>query len=154
MAYSLIFHQPRVQQVVKILPRWGQEPVCPLLIIRYLRTTRQWQEQGLFWNIPALEPWGSRADSRLSPSQWETSLQSNAVSRWLAAKLESSPGFTLLLKDVSTILYPLRMWNKTRWWSLWMDEWFHPTLYNGWNYLPMLGLKCINSMKGAPEAYP
>ena len=31
-----------------------------------------------------------RADSRLSPSQWETSLQSNAVSHWLGANLESA----------------------------------------------------------------
>ena len=30
-----------------------------------------------------------RADSRLSPSQWETSLRSNAVSHWLGANLES-----------------------------------------------------------------
>ena len=29
-----------------------------------------------------------RADSRLAPSQWETSLQSNAVSHWLCTKLE------------------------------------------------------------------
>ena len=32
----------------------------------------------------------ARADSRLVPSQWETSLQSNAVSHWLAANLESA----------------------------------------------------------------
>ena len=31
-----------------------------------------------------------RADSRLAPSQWETSLQSNAVSYWLGANLESA----------------------------------------------------------------
>ena len=31
-----------------------------------------------------------RADSRLAPSQWETSLQSNAVSHWLGANLESA----------------------------------------------------------------
>ena len=31
------------------------------------------------------------ADSRLVPSQWETSLQSNAVSHWLGANLESAP---------------------------------------------------------------
>ena len=31
-----------------------------------------------------------RADSRLAPSQWETSLRSNAVSHWLGASLESS----------------------------------------------------------------
>ena len=30
-----------------------------------------------------------RANSRLAPSQWDTSLQSNAVSHWLGAKLES-----------------------------------------------------------------
>ena len=31
-----------------------------------------------------------RADSWLAPSQWETSLQSNAVSHWLGANLESA----------------------------------------------------------------
>ena len=30
------------------------------------------------------------ADSRFAPSQWETSLQSNAVSHWLDTKLESA----------------------------------------------------------------
>ena len=30
-----------------------------------------------------------RADSRFAPSQWETSLQSNAISHWLRANLES-----------------------------------------------------------------
>ena len=31
-----------------------------------------------------------KADSRFAPSQWETSLQSNAVSNWLGANLESA----------------------------------------------------------------
>ena len=31
-----------------------------------------------------------RVDSRLAPSKWETSLQSNAVSHWLGVNLESS----------------------------------------------------------------
>ena len=31
-----------------------------------------------------------RADSRFAPSHWETSLQSNAVSHWLDANLESA----------------------------------------------------------------
>ena len=31
-----------------------------------------------------------RADFRLAPSQWETSLQSNAVSHWLGANLDSA----------------------------------------------------------------
>ena len=34
-----------------------------------------------------------RADSRFAPSQWETSLQSNAVSHWLGASLESALQF-------------------------------------------------------------
>ena len=33
-----------------------------------------------------------RADSKLSPGQWETSLQSNAVSHWLGANLEWALG--------------------------------------------------------------
>ena len=32
----------------------------------------------------------SRVDSRLAPSQWEMSLQSNAVSHWLGTNLEST----------------------------------------------------------------
>ena len=40
-----------------------------------------------------------RADTRLAPSQWETSLQSNAVSDWLGANLESA----LTLQNVSLI---------------------------------------------------
>ena len=35
-------------------------------------------------------PCWSRADSRYVPSQWETSLQSNTVSHWLCANLESA----------------------------------------------------------------
>ena len=36
--------------------------------------------------------WGisDRADCRLAPSQWETLLQSNAISHWLGANLESA----------------------------------------------------------------
>ena len=39
----------------------------------------------------------SSADSRLASSQWETSLQSNAVSHWLGANLESSQGFNVFM---------------------------------------------------------
>ena len=34
--------------------------------------------------------WVTRVDSRFVPNQWETSLQSNAVSHWLGANLESA----------------------------------------------------------------
>ena len=46
-----------------------------------------------------------RADSRLVPSQWETSLQSNAISHWMGANLESA---LYSVPDVSSqdLLYP------------------------------------------------
>ena len=37
-----------------------------------------------------------RADSRFAPSQWETSLQSNTVSHWRGASLESTLHYTLV----------------------------------------------------------
>ena len=37
--------------------------------------------------------WNFKADSRFAPSQWETLLQSNAVSHWLSANLESALEF-------------------------------------------------------------
>ena len=41
----------------------------------------------------------TRAVSRFAPSQWETSLQSNAISHWLGAKQESA------LNDISISVY-------------------------------------------------
>ena len=38
-------------------------------------------------------------------------------------------------------------------WSLGMDKWFHPTLYNGRNYLSMLGLKLKHVSKRGPRAH-
>ena len=38
-----------------------------------------------------------RADYRLAPSQWETSLQSNAISHWLGANLESALWMTIMM---------------------------------------------------------
>ena len=43
-----------------------------------------------FYGFIFLYRYTFRADSRLAPSQWETSLQSNAVSHWLCASLESA----------------------------------------------------------------
>ena len=45
-------------------------------------------------------PWSVcniRTDSRFAPSQWETSLQSNAVSHWLRANLESALQYDVIL---------------------------------------------------------
>ena len=50
------------------------------------------EEQG-HWRLDAskrLNGWYHRADFRLAHSQWETSLQSNTVSQWLGANLESA----------------------------------------------------------------
>ena len=41
----------------------------------------------------------SRADFMLAPSQWETSLQSNAVSHWLGANLESALHISFMLQS-------------------------------------------------------
>ena len=41
-----------------------------------------------------------RADSRFVPSQWETLLQSNTVSHWLVANLESALEYCVILHHV------------------------------------------------------
>ena len=41
-----------------------------------------------FWVVLYGIQYGYRADSRLAPSQWQTSLQRNAVSQWLGANLK------------------------------------------------------------------
>ena len=44
-----------------------------------------------------------RVDSRLAPSQWETLLQSNAVSHWLGANLESTLYFAMIKLRVMSV---------------------------------------------------
>ena len=46
-------------------------------------------ESHLFWNVHIGKVY-NRTNSRLAPSQWETSLQSKAISHWLGANLESA----------------------------------------------------------------
>ena len=43
----------------------------------------------------------NRADSRLEPSQWKTSLQNNTLSHWLGANLESA------LENIKALCYRL-----------------------------------------------
>ena len=47
-----------------------------------------------------------KSDSRLAPSQWETSLQSNAVSYWLGANLESA----LIINTPWGVFYECKPW--------------------------------------------
>ena len=65
-----------------------------------------------------------RADSRLAPSQWETSLQCNAVSHWLGANLESA------LCVFFSIQYPIvfsrtwaQVWTSSRIQSQYLMSW-------------------------------
>ena len=46
----------------------------------------------------------TRVDSRFAPSQWETSLQSNAVSHWLDANLASATHYSDAIMGVMTSL--------------------------------------------------
>ena len=60
-------------------------------------------------------PWyGCRADSRLAPSQWETALQSNAISHWLGTNLES-----VLIASSIMPLHCIGPWEMSLWhWPL------------------------------------
>ena len=62
---------------------------CKILQVRQVKSLRKWEPCIIL-----------RADSRLAPSQWETSLQSNPVSHWLGTNLESA----LILYIWKTIL--------------------------------------------------
>ena len=65
--------------------------------------------------------WWHRADSKLASSQWETSLQSNAVSHWLGANLESALIISLIdprpqgKMEIANINFP---WNWD--WYVWI----------------------------------
>ena len=69
------FRKRKLSQVVyALVPNYHLQQSCSLS-----DNKRNWR---------AVDLLTSMADSRLVPSQWETSLQSNAVSHWLGANLE------------------------------------------------------------------
>ena len=47
-------------------------------------------------------------------------------------------------------MFLLWYWGPGKNWSLEMDKWFHPTHFNGCNYLSMLGLRLIHVSKRGP----
>ena len=51
-----------------------------------------------------------KADSRLAPSQWKTSLQSNVVSHWLGANLESALNISPIITWTRLSHYCPCMW--------------------------------------------
>ena len=63
----------------------GQKDLKLTCNSKYLTCKLEYYNRTLTWNV-----WYIRADFRLAPSQWETLLQSNAVSHWLGANLESA----------------------------------------------------------------
>ena len=79
-----------------------------------------------------------RTDSRFAPSQWETSLQSNAVSHWLGANLESA-----LDMVISNYLSNRKLQRCNRW-SWWMKTQFYPTICWACDYLSTLDIKLIH----------
>ena len=70
----------------------------------------------LEWRLSCTNPsiCGIRADTRYAPSQWETSLQSNALSHWLGANLESALGMLIVAQEtrpsVLDVGFPEYMW--------------------------------------------
>ena len=67
-----------------------------------------------------------RADSRLAPSQWETSLQSNVVSHWLGAKLESSLYHIHIGNNPSNYIQIIFFWT-------WTKIFTNTMINNSWN---------------------
>ena len=73
-----------------------------------LKMSSTWATSGKRGNrVPTMYMFrpNSRADSRLAPSEWETWLQSNAVSDWLGVNLESALQFPLKQKSRKITLY-------------------------------------------------
>ena len=68
-------------------------------IVMFIYAWRQPNNEYDAWLIAAISDWRRapyiRADSRFATSQWETSLQSNAVSHWLGTNQESALLFAL-----------------------------------------------------------
>ena len=79
-----------------------------------------------------------RADSRFAPSQWETALQSNAVSHWLGANLKSAlPGMQVRAHVPSTC------WVRCQsqavhfpWWQTSVPSLWHQSDIWRWLFLP------------------
>ena len=68
-----------------------------------------------------------RADSRLAPSQWETSLQSNRVSHWLGANPESARDTSRSCKGRMMRHNRMLKWgrNEAKLWPWWVAQGCH-----------------------------
>ena len=89
------------------------------------------------WFVKWLPACVCRSDSRLAPSQWETLLQSNAVSHWLGTNLESSLKLNQPWDGSALSFY----WNNDDFWLLQLKE----ILHRNFNQIHMVSLtKCIS----------
>ena len=96
-----------------------------------IRATERWSLWCLMWPR-------NRADSRFAPGQWETSLQSNAVSHWLGANLESA------------------LYKSYWWWVKQCDLWIQcdglaQERHNSSALAMELHLSCTNPLNGLPN---
>ena len=81
----------------------------------------------------------TRADSRFAPSQWETALQSNAVSHWLGTNLESA------LKTIIQVQTLVQVSNHP-----FPDSTIHGKIFNEMPWIQLLGVS-ISSLTWTPE---
>ena len=101
--------------------------------------------------------WKRKADSRLAPSQWETSLQSNAVSHWLGANPESAlklPGLNKIISMLmhrSYVFLALTHWFEVCWFHSCVSKttnWQYKTKTVDWpvklHILPLILCHCNN----------
>ena len=88
---------------------WFETPSCPLwrhcngtAICASTRSLDAWKNESLCEELCVRAQFG--ADSRFPPSQWQTSLQSNAVSHWLGANLKSACSYIQLTSTHKTCM--------------------------------------------------
>ena len=89
-----------------------------------------WRHASLCWYIQWKQNHFASADSRLAPSQWETSLQSNTISYWLGASIESA----LCAAMNHSLLSLLNRWNK---WVSHLPVKMHTPCINQYSWLPI-----------------
>ena len=97
---------------VRVSDVWGvfydsKSDLCPLQLSNIVPPTDMWRNNNIIITKTTSRRWSDDLDNteagydcRLAPSQWETPLQSNAVSHWLGANLESA------LWDISRVDIP------------------------------------------------
>ena len=101
---------------LRICDSWYQAALCLQINNQTsLRESAQkvtiWVNGPSGWHTPYGDPGKHRrAYSKFAPSQWETSLQSDAVSHWLCANVKSAPHHTMTSWRRKVFRFPGPMW--------------------------------------------